>query len=425
MQVVMPQLGETVKEGTVTAWHKKVGDPVKQGEPLFEVTTDKVDTEIPAPTSGVLSALLVPVGQTVSVGTALAVIDEPGKPRGLTGPTTAAGGTAVEAAAMRPTRSERAGAGNAGEEPRVPSAGHRKGESLLSPVVRKLIAEHHLDPGEIPGTGAEGRITRADVLAYLEKRKAAGASDDRQRVPLTRIRKRTAEQMALSWRSIPHVLQAVEVDFQAVELARTAHADAWKTREGWSLTYLPFVAHAVCMAIGDFPALNAKLEGDSLLLNRRVNLAIAVDLGEEGLIAPVVKEAHKKSLPELSRAIHSLIERARGGRLAPDDMTEGTYTLSNSGSFGTLLTAPIINPPQVAILSIDGVARKPVAVEGAGGESIEVRPIGVLAQSFDHRALDGAYSAAFLRRLKSLLESQDWSTMVGAAAESGSAEPPP
>ncbi len=396
MEVVMPQLGETVREGTVTAWHKKVGDPVEQGELLFEVSTDKVDTEIPAPTSGVLSALLVPVGQTVSVGTALAVIDEPGRPRGLTGATTAARGTAVEAATM-----------------------------LLSPVVRKLIAEHHLDPGEIPGTGAESRITRADVLAYLEKRKAAGASDDRQRVPLSRIRKRTAEQMALSWRSIPHVLQAVEVDFQAVELARTAHADAWKRREGWSLTYLPFVAHAVCMAIGDFPALNATLEGDSLLLNRRVNLAIAVDLGEEGLIAPVVKDAHKKSLPELSRAIHSLIERARSGRLAPDDMTEGTYTLSNSGSFGTLLTAPIINPPQVAILSIDGVARKPVAVEGAGGESIEIRPVGVLAQSFDHRALDGAYSAAFLRRLKSILESQDWSTMVGAAAESGSAEPPP
>jgi 2-oxoglutarate dehydrogenase E2 component (dihydrolipoamide succinyltransferase) len=385
-----------------------------------------------------LSALLVPVGQTVNVGTALAVIDEPGRPRDLTGATTARG-TAAEAAAMRPTTSDRAGAQNAGDPPRTPPSGGRKGpalslskepalslskgESMLSPVVRKLIAEHRLDPGEIPGTGAEGRITRADVLAYLEKRNAAGASDaDRQRVPLSRIRKRTAEQMALSWGTIPHVLQAVEVDFQAVELARTAHADAWKTREGWSLTYLPFVAHAVCVAIGDFPALNAKLDGDSLLLNRRVNLAIAVDLGEKGLIAPVVKDAHKKSLPELSRAIHSLIERARSGRLAPDDMTEGTYTLSNSGSFGTLLTAPIINPPQVAILSIDGVARKPVAVEGAGGESIAIRPVGVLAQSFDHRALDGAYSAAFLRRLKSILENQDWSTMLGAAAGSASAE---
>ncbi len=408
MNVVMPQLGETVKEGTVTAWHKKVGDPVEQGELLFEVSTDKVDTEIPAPASGVISALLVPVGQTVSVGTALAVIDEPGKPRGLTRPTT------TEAEPMRPERGD------------VPKArlGHGEGDSLLSPVVRKLIAEHHLDPTEIAGTGAAGRITRSDILAYLDKRKAAQASGDRQKVLLSRIRKRTAEQMTLSWKNIPHVLQAVEVDFQAVEQARTAHAAAWKTREGWSLTYLPFVAHAVCAALGDFPVLNATFEGDLLLLNPRINLSIAVDLGEEGLIAPVVKDAHRKSLPELSRAIHTLIEKARARQLAPDDMTEGTYTLSNSGSFGTLLTAPIINPPQVAILSIDGVARKPVAIEGPGGETVAIRPIGVLAQSFDHRALDGAHSAAFLRGLKSILETRDWSTMLGDAAESGSAPRP-
>ena len=412
MDVVMPQLGETVKEGTVTAWHKKVGDPVEQGELLFEVSTDKVDTEIPAPASGVVSALLVPVGQTVSVGTALAVIDEPGKPRVLTRPTT------TEAEAMRPPspgRFEQAQALEGGEVPKA-RLGHRESDSLLSPVVRKLIAEHHLDPTEIAGTGAAGRITRSDVLAYLDKRKAAQASGDRQKVLLSRIRKRTAEQMALSWKNIPHVLQAVEVDFQAVEQARTAHAAAWKTREGWSLTYLPFVAHAVCAAIGDFPVLNATFAGDALLLNPRINLSIAVDLGEEGLIAPVVKDAHRKSLPELSRAIHALIEKARARQLAPDDMTEGTYTLSNSGSFGTLLTAPIINPPQVAILSIDGVARKPVAVEGPGGETIAIRPIGVLAQSFDHRALDGAHSAAFLRRLKSILETRDWSTMLGDAA---------
>jgi 2-oxoglutarate dehydrogenase E2 component (dihydrolipoamide succinyltransferase) len=416
MDVVMPQLGETVKEGTVTAWHKKVGDPVEQGELLFEVSTDKVDTEIPAPASGVVSALLVPVGQTVSVGTALAVIDEPGKPRALTRPPT------TEAEAMRPARSERFEKAQALEGGDVPRGrlSRREGD-LLSPVVRKLIAEHHLNPAEIAGTGAAGRITRSDVLAYLDKRRATEGSGDPRKVLLSRIRKRTAEQMALSWKNIPHVLQAVEVDFQAVEQARSAHAAAWKAKEGWSLTYLPFVAHAVCAALGDFPVLNATFEGDALLLNPRINLAVAVDLGEEGLIAPVVKDAHRKSLPDLAKAIHALIEKARARGLAPDDMTEGTYTLSNSGSFGTLLTAPIINPPQVAILSIDGVARKPVAVQGPGGETVAIRPIGVLAQSFDHRALDGAHSAAFLRRLKSILETRDWSTMLADDAESGSA----
>jgi pyruvate dehydrogenase E2 component (dihydrolipoamide acetyltransferase) len=382
MEVVMPQLGETVKEGTVSAWHKQVGDRVQEGELLFEVTTDKVDTEVPAPVAGVLRAIVVPTGQTVSVGTRLAIIEEAKQAQ-----------SPIEVAA--------------------PGRPHRESESLLSPVVRKLIAEHQLDPAQIPGTGAEGRITRNDVLAYLERRKVvSGGRVESKRLPLSRIRKRTAEQMALSWRSIPHVLQAVEVDFHAVDLLRQAHHDAWKTREGWSLTYLPFVARAVCDAVADFPAVNATLEADSLILHPRVNLGIAVDLGPDGLIVPVVKDADKKSLPELARAIHALVEKARAGRLATDDLTEATYTLSNSGSFGTLLTAPIINPPQVAILSIDGVVKKPVVMEGSDGESVAIRPIGVLAQSFDHRAFDGAYSAAYLRRVKEILQAGNWSAAL-------------
>ena len=384
MNVVMPQLGETVKEGTVTVWHKKVGDQVKEGERLFEVTTEKVDTEIPAPASGVLSALLVLEGQTVQVGTTLAVIEEPGK--------------AVSV------------------QPPAPRA---QGAELLSPVVRKLIAEHNLNPAEIRGSGAGGRITRDDVLAHLERRKTpAGPGQGgrgevsllypTERVPLSRIRKRTAEQMALSWRTIPHVFQAMEVDFSAVEQARAARGEAWNAKEGWPLTYLPFVAHALCAALAEFPVLNAAFEGDSLLLHSTVNLGIAVDLGTEGLIVPVVKEANRKSLPESARAIRSLVEKARGRQLAPDDVTEGTYTVSSSGNFGTFFTAPIINPPQVAILSIDGVARKPIAVRKAGEESVAIRPVAILGQSFDHRALDGAYSAAFLRRLKAILEERDW-----------------
>ncbi|HME91849.1 MAG TPA: dihydrolipoamide acetyltransferase family protein, partial [Myxococcaceae bacterium] len=298
MNVVMPQLGETVKEGTVTVWHKKVGEQVKEGERLFEVTTEKVDTEIPAPVSGVLSALLVPEGQTVQVGTTLAIIDEPGK------------AVRVQPSAQRTAPESSA----TGSQP-IARDDLARGERL-SPVVRKLIAEHNLNPAEIRGSGAGGRITRDDVLAYLERSKppavASQPAREREslrsageRVALSRIRKRTAEQMALSWRTIPHVFQAMEVDFEAVEQARSARGEAWNAKQGWPLTYLPFVAHALCAALAEFPVLNSSFEGDSLLMHSSVNLGIAVDLGPDGLIVPVVKQADRKSLPELARAIRS------------------------------------------------------------------------------------------------------------------------
>jgi len=355
MQVVMPQLGETVAEGTVTAWRKKVGEHVEAGEPLFDVSTDKVETEVPAPASGVLSAILVSEGTTVKVGVTLATIGEP-----------------------------------------APAQSGAPAEERLSPVVRKLLAEHGLKPGDVAGTGAEGRITRRDVLDHLDRNKPAAAAAD-ERLPLNPVRKRTAEQTTAAWRSIPHVLQAVEVDFQAVESARGG------------LTWLPFVAHAVCEAIASFPHVNASLDGDALVVHRRINLGIAVDLGEGGLIVPVVKDAGVKSLPDLAREIRALAESARARKLRPDDVTGGTYTITNNGRFGTLLTAAIILPPQVAILSLDGVVKKPVAK----GDSVVVHPVGVLAQSFDHRALDGAYSAAFLRRLKEILEGKDWTAALG------------
>ncbi|MFL5388596.1 MAG: dihydrolipoamide acetyltransferase family protein, partial [Myxococcales bacterium] len=268
----------------------------------------------------------------------------------------------------------------------------RDPDARLSPVVRKLLAEHGLDPSAIQGTGAGGRITRDDVLAHVAK---AGAPQ-RKVVPFNRIRKVTAERMALSWRTIPHVLQAVEVDFLAVEEARLAAAAAWKSREGFSLTVPPFVAHAVCAAIREFPAVNASVEEAGLVLHGPVHLGIAVDLGGEGLIVPVVKDAGALPLPELARRMHTLAAKARDKRLGADDVAGATYTISNSGKFGTLLTAPIIDPPQVAILSLDGVTKRAAIV----GDAIAVRPIGVLAQSFDHRAFDGAYSASFLKRVK-------------------------
>ena len=227
-------------------------------------------------------------------------------------------------------------------------------------------------------------------------------------MPFTRIRKLTAEHMVRSKATSPHVLQAVEVEFHRVDLVRKTVRDSWKARHGYSLTYLPFIANAVCRALEDFPNLNSSVHGDSLVLHPSVNLGIAVDLGAEGLVAPVIKSADRMGVAELADAIAAIAQRSRAGKLKPDDFQGGTYTLSNSGTFGTLITAPIINQPQVAILSTDGVRKKPVVVETSEGDSIAIRPVGVLAQSFDHRAVDGAYSAAFLDRVRKILETSNW-----------------
>jgi pyruvate dehydrogenase E2 component (dihydrolipoamide acetyltransferase) len=291
----------------------------------------------------------------------------------------------------------------------------------LSPVVRRLVAEHQLNPADIKGSGRDGRITREDVLGFIQQRGKSGPSFARNqtpapydvsgatRKPLNNIRKRTAGHLTQSWQTVPHVLQAIEVDFQRVDLARAAEGAAWKARENFALTYLPFIARAVSVALAKFPLLNASLDGDDLIVHKAINIGIAVDLNFEGLIVPVVKDVPGKSLPQLAREINDLAVRARANRLKPDELSGGTYTLSNSGVFGTLITAPIINQPQVAILSTDGVRKKPVVIESDAGDSIAIRPVGVLAQTFDHRAVDGAYSAAFLREVKTVLETRDWS----------------
>ncbi|MDE0175868.1 MAG: dihydrolipoamide acetyltransferase family protein [Defluviicoccus sp.] len=388
MDVVMPQLGETVTEGTVTAWHKAAGDSVKADETLFEVSTDKVDTEVPAPADGVLSEILVEAGTTVPVGTRLAVIGGAGETAGAPEPAaTVPDGTAVTSRSI-PLDSV----------PRRDSAGRP-----LSPAVRRLIAEHGLDPAAISGTGRDGRITRQDVEALLAPEPA-----ESDLVPLGRMRKQIAEHMVRSKATSPHVLQAVEVDFHAVERARGLHGEAWKATEGFSLSYLPFVAYAACRAIPDFPHVNASIEGEALRVHRGVHLGIAVDLGPGGLMAPVIRDAQEMDVAGLARAVRGAAAAARDGSIGPDDLAGGTYTISNSGTFGTLITAPIINQPQVAILSTDGVRRKPAVVETGAGDAIAVRPIGILAQSFDHRAIDGAYSAGFLARLREILEGTDW-----------------
>ena len=402
MDVVMPQLGETVAEGTVTRWYKKVGDTVKADEVLFDVETDKVSTEIPAQANGVLAEILVQEGVTAKVGARLAVIHESGPaPRPTAGNPSASTTAPVTAAAATPGRTEGPGAAN-----------------RLSPVVSRLLGEHGLNASDIRGTGRDGRVTREDVLARVAQRGGAAvvktqeparyAVAGQETVPLDNVRKRTAEHMAKSWTTIPHVLQVVEADFSRVDQARRAAGAQWKSREGYSLTYLPFIAHAVVAALAKFPRLNASFNGDHLALHRRINLGIAVDLNFEGLVVPVLKDAAGKSLAQLARAINDLAARARAGKLRPDDMTEGTYTITNNGAFGTLITAPIISPPQVAILSTDAIRKRPVVIEGPDGDSIVIRPVGMLAQTFDHRAVDGSYSGAFLNQVKTLIETTEW-----------------
>ena len=408
MDVIMPQLGETVTEGVVTRWYKKVGDAVKADEMLFDVETEKVSTEIPAPASGVLAEILVQEGTTAKVGSRLAVIHESGASAGTVAMLHASATSAARQAAM--AHAGRVAPAAAGGRRPLRQAGNR-----LSPVVRRLIAEHRLNPADIRGTGRDGRLTRDDIIGYVERGGApVPPSDGATRKPLNTVRKRTRDHMLKSWTTVPHVLQAVEVDFLNVERAREAAGSGWKMREGFTLTYLPFIACAVSAALAKFPLLNASLDGDDLVLHSRVNIGIAVDLNFEGLVVPVVKDVPGKSLPQLAREINDLAQRARNNRLKPDDVTGGTYTLSNSGVFGTLITAPIINQPQVAILSSDGVRKKPVVIEGPQGDSIAIRPVGVLAQTFDHRAVDGAYSAAFLREVRTVIETRDWVQALNA-----------
>jgi 2-oxoglutarate dehydrogenase E2 component (dihydrolipoamide succinyltransferase) len=443
MDVIMPQLGETVLEGTVARWYKSLGDTIKADEPLFEVETDKVTTEIPSPATGVVSEILVATGVPVKVGTRLAVIK------------TAVGAVAP---ALTPGEAGTAAPSSAPNPPATSTVALAKplprslpGGPNLSPIVRRLLAEHGVTPDQILGSGAQGRITREDVLAFLNRagmpipattRSAAsappmssvnsaagaaaptpvtfgtssalpdaggvGAGPDDLIVPLNKIRRLTGIHMVRSKATSPHALQAVEVDFHQVERARQALGEQWKAREGYSLTYLPFVARAVCDAIAKFPYVNASFSDAALIVHRRVHLGIAVDLRFDGLMVTVVRDAHRRNLRGLAEEIHRLAKNARDGTLNPDDVAGGTYTISNSGPYGTLFSASIINQPQAAILSMDSVRKRPVVIEGPEGDAIAIRPVGILAQSFDHRAFDGAYAAAFLHCVKDLIQTRDW-----------------
>ena len=483
--ITMPQLGETVTEGTITRWAKKVGDPVAEDEVLFEVSTDKVDSEVPSPVAGVLAEILVQEGETADVGAKLAVISDAGagdaaasgggtaeaappaeapeasvagngaapaatEPEGEAAATEFAGATepALERQEVAAEHDTPAPAPGAASAPAAAGTGGGVQGRVLSPVVRRLLNEHNLSPDDVNATGAGGRITRADVLAVIDRRGAGGparstsapaartapapaaqppaaattaaaggngsaverVSGQDESVPFSKIRRRTAEHMRRSLDTSAHTLVVIEVDYDAVDKVRLPARGRFKEEEGVSLTYLPFIARAVIDAIHDFPHVNATVGDDELVVHHYVNLGVAVDLAHEGLIVPVVHDADDKRLRALARSIGDLAGRARSKKLSADDISGGTFTITNPGGYGTFLTAPIINQPQVAILSTDGVKPKPVAVAlPGGGYGVAVHPVGNLAISFDHRAFDGAYASAFLARLREILETRDWS----------------
>ncbi|HEX2266668.1 MAG TPA: dihydrolipoamide acetyltransferase family protein [Actinomycetota bacterium] len=482
--VTMPQLGETVVEGTITKWLKQEGETIERDEPLFEISTDKVDTEVPSPVGGKIVEIKVPEGETVSVGTELALIDAGGDGQGAQ--------EAPQAeAAQQPAAEEPAGDGQAagdGEVQREPagvpsaqpqempvsqqeqmqsSAPERrpvKAESapqggprsnILSPLVRRLAEENQVDLSQVQGTGTGGRITKKDVMTFIESggarpaaapaaaqaapaaqpeaapaaapqlqpvaaperpaapapAAAAAATTDREEVvPLTRMRQAIARNMVASMQTTARAWNLVEVDMENVVRTRAAGKDAFKQREGMSLTYMPFVAKAVCEALLAFPDVNAELRDDQLVRKHYVNLGIAVAL-EDGLIVPVVKGADGMNMAGLARAINDVATRARNRKLNPDDVHGGTFTITNPGPFGSIISVPIINPPQCAILAFDAVEKRPVVVNDA----IAIRHMVYFSMSWDHRIIDGATAAQFLGRLKSNLETWDFGPELGLA----------
>jgi pyruvate/2-oxoglutarate dehydrogenase complex dihydrolipoamide acyltransferase (E2) component len=417
----MPQMGVSVAEGTIVEWKKQPGDSVDADEPIVEISTDKVETEVPAPGAGRLKEVLVEVGETVDVGTVLATIE----PAAVTADARAAAPAPAEASAPGSPRVpaaagvERPSGGDGGR----PEHGDGRAPPV-TPVVRRMAEEHDLDLSLIEGSGRRGRVTKRDVLAYLRRgegtpeeaapeeaapepalhmespyREEEAPAEPAPTAPggreLSVMRKRIAEHMVRSLRTAAHCTTIVEADMSRIEAARGRRS------------YLPFVARATIAALREHAVLNATLEGEMLTVHEEVHLGIAVSLGEEGLIVPVIRNAHELSHEGLATRIKDLATRARGKRLSPDEVGGGTFTITNPGAYGAVLATPIINQPQVAILDLEAVVKRPVVVTDADGNgSIAIRPMTYLCMSWDHRALDGALAAQFLSTLKGRIE--DW-----------------
>jgi 2-oxoglutarate dehydrogenase E2 component (dihydrolipoamide succinyltransferase) len=466
IDVIMPQMGESIAEGTLSRWIKKVGETVKRDEPIFEISTDKVDAEIPAPSAGVLTEILVQEGQTVAVQTVVAKIDTeaaagaekpvapaPAPAAAAPAPPPAPPAPAPPAPAPKPAAAAPAPAPAArpvAERPRTGHVAEGNGEMETAeerlrrrstPLVRKMVAEHNLDLSEIPGTGLAGRVTKNDVLGYIETGAGQRGAElgvptpsvtpmpqpmvappargpaapqpalapagvepwEGDRVePWSRIRKLTAEHMVMSRRVSPHVNTIFEIDYTRVSQLRAKKKKEYADR-GVNLTFLAFIAKAAADSLRRHPALNAAVSGESTILRRDINLGIAVAL-DWGLIVPVIRHADELALLGLARAINDLGERARAKKLSPDEVQKGTFTITNPGVFGSVIGTPIINQPQAAILCVGSIEKQPAVITVDGSDTIGVRTKGMLSLAFDHRIVDGADADRFMADVKKTLQ---------------------
>ncbi len=423
--VVMPQMGESIVEGTLTRWLKKVGEKVERDEPLFEISTDKVDTEIPAPEAGVLSEILVPEGTTVGINTVVGRIGasasaSAAQPAAAVPPAPAPAPSPSPAVAALPTPAPSA------PPPAAPSS-QEDDLGPLSPLVRKMAREYNIDLASVKGTGAGGRISKQDVEAFIAAQAArtysaattapapapAGAAplplaeSAKTRIePMSTMRQKIAEHMVNSKRTSAHVTTVHRIDFTKVVKLRDKAKKEFQERNGFSLTFLPFVTAATAEALRAFPIFNAAIDGKNIVYFRDINIGIAVAL-EGGLIVPVIRNADEKNVTGLQRAIVDLATRARSRQLKPDEVQGGTFSITNFGSFGSIFATPVINQPQVAILGIGAVEKVPAVVEG---DAIAIRSQAHLALTFDHRLIDGALADQFCQKVKSILE--NWSADI-------------
>jgi pyruvate dehydrogenase E2 component (dihydrolipoamide acetyltransferase) len=435
--IVMPQMGESIFEGTITKWLKKPGDKVQRDEPLFEISTDKVDAEIPAPASGVLQDIKVAEGATVQVNTVVGTISVDGE-GGAAKPAAPAAPAKKEAApakAPAPAAETKASAPVAPVQAAPTQASHEdEDHARSSPLVRKIAREHNINLSQVPGTGLGGRITKQDITAFLEQGQPAVAAAPTPSaapappaksasnapvpaaipgdlVPLTQMRKIIAHRMIESRRTSAHVHCMFEVDITRIVQLRNKNKAAFEKRNGARLTFMPFFTRAAILTLQQYPIVNASLEGESIRYHRHVNVGIAVAL-DWGLIVPVLKNADELNFLGLQRGISDLGERARNKKLRPDDVEGSTFTITNPGQFGAVFGLPIINQPNLAIMGVGGISKSPkVVTDEDGNDSIAVRSIVNLTLGYDHRVIDGAVADQFMAQVKKTLE--NWSEEIG------------
>ena len=420
-RITMPQLGETVTEGTILRWLVNVGDSIKEDDPILEISTDKVDTEVPSPFSGTVSALLVEEGETVEVGSPLLELDGENSSDDITNEVVE---EVVEAQTDQNLVQEIVENKEVVEEDQPITEVKNMGK--VSPVVRRLALENNIDLESVQGTGKDGRVTRKDIDHYIKNGSEKISSQTKSSMTqsksaeigtseIPRLRKKIAENMILSKQTSAHVMTSVEVDFENVENIRSKIKNKFKEENNFSLTYLPFIATAVVSALREHSVVNSSfnLEKGVHTVHENIELGIAVDINQEGLLVGTIREADSYNLKGTARKISEISKLLRDGKYNLDDVTGSTFTISNNGSFNSFLTSPIINQPNVAILSTESVKKRPVVLEmDDGSDSIAIRHVGILSLTWDHRAFDGSTALMFLNSIKNKLENTDWSQEI-------------